>query len=173
MLTMDYLNRWRAMPNISPVLKLVSMILWLALRDKAESVTFIRRRGHYLKLLYASKDYGECELVPPPRPLFPVIRKILRHLCKMEAKNPDSSFSFAYTERVDEKIFVLLIDCSKSDNVKVEQLESLLLCLYTQEEAERCFNEVNRKLQVDKKRWIAIAVIASIILPWLAGALFW
>src|SRR3989344_6797352 len=95
---MDIRNYWNKARNISPTLKLVSIVLLLALKYEADSVTFSRKRGKIARLLYTPKGCGECEMVPPPCHLSPLIMKILRRMGREAAKNSVSAFSFSYTE---------------------------------------------------------------------------
>lgn len=137
------------------------MVLLLALKDKADSVTFSRKRGKIARLLYTPEGHGECEMVPPPRHLFPRIMKILRQMGREAAKSSSSAPSFSYTETNHERTLVVSIDRTKGEEVKVE-LDNLLSILYLKEEAKETLKRIQKKQRAHKKQLIAIGILLAL-----------
>ena len=166
----DILCFWQSRPNVSPVLKLASMILLLALRDQADSVSFARKRGKVMTLKYTPKAYGECDMVPPPRHLFGQLARIFRHMGRESAKNPESAFSFAYTEAGEERKFVFLIDHGKGESVSTE-LNHLFFKLYAREEVIEDLNRKERQQQALKRQLMIVTVASTTF--FFTAAVFW
>ncbi len=169
--TRNLLERFDAgMPNCSPTLKLVWMVLLLALKDEAGSVRFSRKQDKIVTLWYTPKNCGVCEMIPPPRHLFSCTMHVLHQMGRQAAKNPDSAIAFSYSETGEEETLVLSIDHSKGEGVRTE-LRSLLLEIYAEEQAEEQLEEIQRRGRARKRQWIAATIFLVAISA--VGGLAW
>ncbi len=155
------------MPNMRPALKVVAITVLLAFKDKANSITFVRQRSKRLQMLYTPEGHGECEMVPPPRYLFPEIMEIFRAMGRHAAKNVESAFGFSYTENGGERKLIWLIDTN--NDAKKSEFEALLESEYLRQETKDANKEVQRNHE--KRQSVAMWSIISFLVGVIVGTL--
>lgn len=154
--------------NMSPVLKLLWMILLMTIKNKYKNVTFIRKRGK--KDMEVKLD-DERYFCPPPRCLFSQIVSILRRIGRKAAASPQTPFRFAYTETEQERKLAWFINYDFECNV-AEELNSLMRQIYdAEEEKEKLRRDERSKRETEKKQMAIAVIILMAIMPILGGAL--
>lgn len=159
---MNPFGKYSQIEYASPVLKILWMMLFLAIRDKCKVITFSRKRG---KRRMAAKLDNEHNILPPPRHLFSRIISMLRRIGRDTAKNPQSPFWFTYIETGQERKFDWFVNHSAQCDINAE-LNAFGQKIYDVEESKRKLENEIRNRQIRRKRLLvaSIFVLVAVII---------
>lgn len=132
---------FKGLSYVPPVLKMVGIILWLSVRDKADLVKLLQLEDGSLRLIYTPAGYGEMEMVPPPRHLYLEIEELFVRLKELQSLS--ASFDFFIEEADGLRQCGCRISCKDIHGDLQADLKGLLFSLSLEEEAQRAADAIS------------------------------
>ena len=159
---MNLIEKYEEIRTVSPIPKLVWMILLISIRDKCKVLTLELKRndGEHMTI---TMD-GEHEMVPPPRHLSCTILDMVCRIGREAAKNQKSSFGFLYTETGSGQTLQWLT-CYDNEDAPGTELDTLMQKIVDEETAaEELKTQEKRRRELQKQSMIGIIITLTAII---------
>ena len=136
-------------------LGLTWQIMLLIIKEKAKSVSFIRKYGATNVIVEINVEGKNYSMIPPPRHLFRAMIKLLCRVGRKTTGNPRSPFKFVYSETAQKQKLEWFNNYDGDENI-LDELYHLFDEVDSEIELESVEKDATEHDKKIRQRWLAI-----------------